>query len=529
FSHSVLSLLSSEEGRLSLSRQSQKMSRNHQRMIVSEKEVRKQLTDLLYKRLNAIRDTVHLDKIMAELQIDFDKSLPFGVTLASLIPSIESRDPDRHFEYDPRDGCVHFVKNKSSSVTERRGNGEGEMAALSLSSPPIASSSSSMPRHVQIPLAVIDMINENLRNAKFKKFSVDRIHANVINEMRVDVEREQLMAFIESHIATGEIHAKIENPLCPILSLKEDEEEWRLSDSSARSAANTARWVEETRSIASRRGEEENRKKKEEMRRREEGRDDRSEGRRDPMDDRREERGDGREDRQDDRRENRRDDRRGDERSEGRRDQREDRREERRGDDRYERREEERRGPPTAAEIQSSFRSIDRLGELIYLLQTVDKDVHGRDIEWKEFMYHLDDIVGGTLNYSLFGLSQFPELIYHRLIDSVGNRRVHISPLVAEARVIMLREYLAVEMYEILKKKKRATLEEITEEITSINAAVLYDEKPDWGSMDDDLRVGEVRAMYKTYTEVFVMWNNDIYIEKEFTGFVVYSFRFLNF
>lgn len=415
--------------------------------IVSEKEARDTLSQFLNGRLNAILDHLPVSKMRACLPIDVEKSFVPCKPLSWIVTEMECRDPNYHFEYDPRDDSIKFVPN--GETYEKM---PVRMETPSSMSRP--SSSDGPKRHIPVE-QICDEINQKLREASKGKFSVARVH-NLIAETNTIMEVDEVMQFLRTHTETGDIFATLVEST-KLLQYNAEDDEKRRRNSLKKS-------VEKIR-------EGDSREEKEEDGEREEWRD---------------------------------------------------------GDMKAKNAVDEANGYPPKGhnlkeELKKTFPHIRRLNYLIYLLQRVNADIGKEAVSLDTFKQRLDDVVGGTLDWSLFGLTLFIELVYHRVVEVVKSHddvKIRLNPLITESncRVEFLRGYLAGEMYNYIRKNGRKTYKEIYTWIDSKNSPFLHDQFPKWKTWGEKEKIEDVRAQYKTHWEVFELDGDSLDLNAAFAG-----------
>ncbi|GMS89029.1 hypothetical protein PENTCL1PPCAC_11204, partial [Pristionchus entomophagus] len=182
-------------------------------------------------------------------------------------------------------------------------------------------------------------------------------------------------------------------------------------------------------------------------------------------------------------------------------------------------------------EVKREFPFIRHLPYLIYLLQKVVKDKGKDPLRVDSFKIHLDDLVGGSFDYSLFGLTVFAELIYHRLVivvhDTIGKVTVRLNTIISEdkCKVELVKGYLAGQIYNYLLKKGPSSYKELYKWMDKMDSQYLHEQFPKWKEWVEDEKIIEVRAQYKSHWEVFIQKEDDVIdVNPSFIGLVASPF-----
>ncbi|GMR41923.1 hypothetical protein PMAYCL1PPCAC_12118 [Pristionchus mayeri] len=482
--------------------------------IVSESDARERLDQFLNGRLNKILDHIPLTKIRAELPIDVEKSFKPAKPLSWIVQQIVCLDPHHHFEHDPRDEHIKFVPN---------GETYKSMPITTDITPPMPRPSSSDRLKGNIPVQQIcDAINQKLRDATKGKISMDRAH-EVFGQNNIQMDKVDVIEFIKTHIETGDICATFIEKACPLLEYNADGDE-------EHSGQNTLNNSMKNLSVDKRKDEER-----------------RGERREDGVKWRGEEKGRyGEKWKEEDwRNEKRREEEKW---REEKRKEEEWRNEKRRGEEEWW--ENERRGDGGSRSqanyshdevegteeleerLRMAFPHIHQRHYLIYILQQVMIDNKRETLYADEFSRHLDEMVGGSFDYSQFGLFIFTELIYYHLLEVAESRNGHVlvrlHPLVRNCKVELLKGYMAGEMYRYVRENGRTNLWDLCGWIDNKDSCFLHEQFPKWKEWGDNDKMMDVKAQYKVHYEVFVKDGDYIGINYNFNGVCASPFLTLN-
>ncbi|GMT04503.1 hypothetical protein PENTCL1PPCAC_30610, partial [Pristionchus entomophagus] len=182
-------------------------------------------------------------------------------------------------------------------------------------------------------------------------------------------------------------------------------------------------------------------------------------------------------------------------------------------------------------DMGKKFPFIRNLPYLIYILQKVIQDM-GRDvIEMEIFERHLDEMVGGSFDYSIFGLTVFSELIYHQLVvvvdKTINDVTLRINSLITEenCRLELLRGYLAEQVYNYVLKNGPTSYRELYQWVDRVDSPFLHDQFPKWKKWGEKEKIEDFKAHYKSHWEIFVQSGKDsIDINPSFDGLVASHF-----